>query len=548
MSAMKYICVCLSVFRLCELWMSWSYLQPDQFFQSTEPIAGHVFDTKVLMVWEFNTSFPLRNIFFPQLISRPVFTLLKWLEVNDNPFVVFLCPRIVITLLSFICDYSLYTMSRYSQRSTSQVIPSLVIFGSSYITLTYLTQTFSNTIETILLSIVLMYVFKSMATNNYKTYNTTILGTVLSFGLFNRPTFVLFAFPSVFFWAKYDGNTSRKTKRSKSWSQFVVTIITRGLSLIPSFGITCLALIIFDTQYYTNNNIFDLYEDVINLRFEELVNSLVITPLNFIIYNTKTSNLANHGLHPQYFHALVSVPLTFSILGLLAYYDIFDKLKKLSFGRTSNKCNFELIALLTFIIPLIGFSLIPHQEPRFLIPSLVPLCYLYGKPAINSKLLFILWIIINTILVIFYAFIHQSGVIKGLFDLNDIIKQNSDKRIDIVFSRTYLPPRHLLNIDNKWSDIQIHDLSVLNFPQPLNSQIRELRDQNATDFYLLIPSCLSEQLIDLFTKHGLNYKLLKQYFPHFTAEDIGSSLNILKTSLYNYREAFSLNLWNVSIN
>ena len=555
MSKQKYFWILLAAVRigllLTPLCPNWSYIQPDQFFQSTEPIAGDIFETEVLLVWEFNASFPMRNIFFPQLIARPVFSLIKSSGLSDSPRVVFFGPRIVITLLSFICDYSLYKLCQLSHKSSSFMMSSLIVFSSSYISTTYLTQTFSNTIETILVSLLLVNVFKSISTNYYNFCNSFIIGSILAFGFFNRPTFVLFAMSPLIFWGLshgFDGGERTAT-------QMVMQLIRRGLSLMTSFIMISMSLIFVDTLYY-NQNGFQIFQNLINYRFEELFRSLVITPLNFAIYNTKTSNLANHGLHPPYFHVLVSVPMAFSLLGLFAYFDFFQKTKqsiKWLFKPTTKPVLnvFEGLCLLTFIIPLLGFSLIPHQEPRFLIPCVVPLCYLYANRLISRKYLFIVWIVVNIILMIFYAFIHQSGVIRGVLDLNQIIDRSGQKSIDIIFCRHYLPPRHLLNIPKNTPNIRIHDLSVLGLTD-LDAKLNQIKVQNVTEFYLMIPSCLTEQLNDLFTRHGIQeykYKLVKQYFPHFTGEDIENSINLLTTSFHfeSIKNAFALNIWKVLI-
>lgn len=523
---------------------NWSYIQPDQFFQSTEPIAGDVFETQVLLVWEFNSSFPMRNIFFPQLIARPIFSLIKSLDMSDNPLIVFIGPRLVITFLSFICDYSIYKLCEYSDRSAS-MISSLVVFSSSYVSFTYLTQTFSNSIETILLSLLLVNVFKSISSRRFDSSNSLVIGSVLAFGFFNRPTFVLFASMPLLFWA-----LSRTSEEDVTFKDLLKKLMIRCLSLLPSFVLTSMVLIIIDSLYYTENA-FELMNDLTNYRFEEVFKNLVITPLNFAIYNTKASNLANHGLHPPYFHMLVSVPMAFSLLGLIAYQDFYaktrDSLKSLFDTSLKAPLNvFQAISILTFVVPLLSFSLIPHQEPRFLIPSLIPLCYLYGHRLVRRKFLFTIWIVVNIFLTIFYGYIHQSAVIEGVIDLNRVIKERAHKPTDVVFSSHYLPPRHLLDIPRNSSDIRIHDLSVLGFPEPLDSKIDELKARKATDFYLMIPSCLSEQLEAIFTRHELNNnKLVKQYFPFFTGEEIESSLKLLTTSYQSLQKAFSLNIWRI---
>lgn len=48
------------------------------------------------------------------------------------------------------------------------------------------------------------------------------------------------------------------------------------------------------------------------------MNNFVVTPVNFLKYNTNMKNLQTHGLHPRTLHVLVNVPLLFSILGIVA--------------------------------------------------------------------------------------------------------------------------------------------------------------------------------------------------------------------------------------
>ncbi len=537
-----YLVILMTIRVILVLIPQHSYIQPDEFFQSTEPIAGDVFDTKVLLVWEFNQSFPLRNIFFPQLISRPVFTLIKEINLSNNPMALLVGPRLVVTLLSFICDYSLYRLCQYSKRSASSM-SSMIVMSSSYLTLTYLTHTFSNSIETVLVSLLLLNSFKSISSNTYSNSNT--IGSLLALGLFNRPTFVVFAFAPLLFWLV-------SNSKQQKLSELLKTGTVRALSLMPSFISLSIILCIFDTLYYSQNSV-EIYENIMNYRFEELLKSLVITPLNFVKYNLNPSNLANHGLHPPYFHMLVSVPLAFSLLGIFAYIHVFKILKE-TLISIKNKTQqplmnvFEAIMILSFVVPLLAFSLIPHQEPRFLIPSLIPLCFLYGNRIFQTKFYFSLWLLINLVLIALYGFIHQSGVTKGLFSIHQIIQQNNDKPLDFVFSRTYLPPRHLLNIPNSSKNIHIHDLSILEFPNSLDNKINEIKTENRDNFYLLIPSCLTSQLRDLFIKHNLKFELIKQLFPHFTFEDLETSLKIVTTSLNSFRNAFSINLWKVYFN
>lgn len=117
----------------------------------------------------------------------------------------------------------------------------------------------------------------------------------------------------------------------------------------------------------------------------------ILTPLNLLRYNTNAKNLAEHGLHPRYLHALVNSPMLFGA-GL---YIIFDTLcqawraskepaRSSRLGEpATNSCVLisaeqpvPTVYLATFFVPLLALSFQPHQEPRFLVPLVIPIALL----------------------------------------------------------------------------------------------------------------------------------------------------------------------------
>lgn len=129
-----------------------------------------------------------------------------------------------------------------------------------------------------------------------------VVATVTVAGIFNRPTFLAFAFPSVFFWL-HRGLGSKII----GLVDFHVRILMLTLSGIPA----TLIFILIDSFYYGYLTMSDIRELKVGL------NNFVVTPLNFLKYNINTNNLSKHGLHPRYLHFLVNVPLLYNILGLM---------------------------------------------------------------------------------------------------------------------------------------------------------------------------------------------------------------------------------------
>jgi phosphatidylinositol glycan class Z len=81
--------------------------------------------------------------------------------------------------------------------------------------------------------------------------------------------------------------------------------------------------------------------------------------------------------------------------------------------------NVYAMTMFTFVSALGFLSLIPHQEPRFLIPLTVPIVLMNAhklrwKSPGKWKPLLTLWYIFNIFFVIFYGFVHQVTYIKYL--------------------------------------------------------------------------------------------------------------------------------------
>lgn len=210
----------------------------------------------------------------------------------------------------------------------------------------------------------------------------------------------------------------------------------------------------------------------------------VLTPINLIAYNSKKENLALHGLHPHYLHLLVNFPLLFGPLAVSTWVfligHIFPALNRQK-HRESDTCprkDRQKVSIMSAIgwsiaIPLMGLSFAPHQEPRFLLPLILPLVILFGEIPWQSKRMTVLWITFNSLSTVFFGTFHQAGVTPSISFLHyhlqnletlhpflpklwsqDIIGRkniNSEMffQVDLVFYMTYKPPIHLFAFESK---------------------------------------------------------------------------------------------------
>lgn len=306
-------------------------------------IVGEEFQLEHTKTWEFNSTFPIRSMVIPYFLYKVPMDLLKLLAIYVRyfvgidictPYAIFIFPRLIMCLVSFINDWSLYKICQcFSLRSDVR----LLALGSSFVIITFGTRTFSNTIEMALCSLLLYIVSDSMVHSNtvifqrefldqkyeqsktvvekvkvfkmkailpsHTVYRSSIVAPLFVAGCFNRPTFLFFGMPIVFFWMLRGLGT--KTVTFVDFNLRFFALLFCGLPIVMLF-------ILIDSLYYKFLTLSDI-------DYAEIgIDNFAVTPLNFIRYNINSSNTADHGAHPKYLHLLVNMPMLFNVLGVVA--------------------------------------------------------------------------------------------------------------------------------------------------------------------------------------------------------------------------------------
>lgn len=124
-----------------------------------------MFKADVNVPWEYNATNPLRSVPVMYITTSIPLTFLKILSFFFGPswrstYCVLLFPRLVLCILSFVSDYCLYRICYLFGQNFRR---RLLVFASSYVTLIYGARTFSNTLEMLLLNILLCLVASCMA-------------------------------------------------------------------------------------------------------------------------------------------------------------------------------------------------------------------------------------------------------------------------------------------------------------------------------------------------------------------------------------------------
>ncbi|KAM5165599.1 GPI mannosyltransferase 4 [Mantella aurantiaca] len=520
------------------------YLHPDEFFQSPEVMAGDILDLNTNRPWEFLPSFPCRTVLIPLLTSGIPFWIvgiLHQLGLHDalnSSYILLVLPRLFITVLSFLLDYTVYQVAPVC---ASNPWKALLLLSASHVTLVFYTRTISNAVEGILFALLLLLTSPSScnitsSSKRSKAYH--LIGMVLAAGFFNRPTFLCFALMPVLYWASQN-----------DLSQFSYTSIINVIKLLPSTVITSAIFIVSDTMYYTGHYPFSI-NNMENYAHHQRQN-IILTPFNFLCYNLNPSNLAQHGIHPPITHLAINSPMLFGLLHLSAVLSGFNLIKKQiwsKYNSPNTECerpsSHEARLLFFYFVPLIALSLFNHQEPRFLIPLVLPLVLLVSSYSTTTKIKCSI-VMFNVLGALFFGCLHQGGLIPSLFHIQHILQSisssgNMSHHHTVLFTHTYMPPHYLLNLRKGQTSVDIIDLAGFDEDQ-LCQKLQDIQG-NLTHRNTLLQGAISHDfivvlpgtIIPVIDNCDLAYKSDTWFIPHLSMEDPPTISHLLKGNLMRH--------------
>jgi len=217
-------------------------------------------------------------------------------------------------------------------------------------------------------------------------------------------------------------------------------------------ALTTLTAITVDTVFYNDRDDFSLID---------LVRHPVIAPLNSLLYNTQSANLALHGTHPYWQHFIINLPQFLGSATILLFTNAISATPLFSAVAGS--------AIL---------SVFPHQEARFLLPAVPLLLSSVRVPRRGRRLWIATWIVFNCLLGILMGVYHQGGIVEA----QAYLRSQADVR-HAFWWKTYSPPTWILGDRN--SEIVTVDLMGLG-KQDLTDRICASVGRN-TDAVLVAP-------------------------------------------------------------
>ncbi|KAI9847785.1 MAG: alpha 1,2 mannosyltransferase [Sclerophora amabilis] len=408
---------------------------PPAAITSSAPLLGFIFPSQIFsypvrLTWEFTAEKPIRSVLPLWPVYGLPMLLLRWVwsgsggEDDVHPAVAYWTLRALMFVLSFVLeDWAIHELVQSPRNRRIAIL----LVASSYVTWTFQTHTFSNSIETLLVLWSLVLIQRIVDDKQHSpVFSSSVLACFTVFGIFNRITFPAFiVLPAL---------------------RIIPVLVRKPLCLFCFFLsalLTCLLALAVDTSFYAPSSSPPL-------TLSALYTAPVIAPLNNLLYNVSPSNLSLHGLHPWYQHLLINLPQLFGPAYLLV------------FPSVVSHPTWRLSSALTGIVIL---SLFAHQEPRFLLPAVPLILSSVRLPSKRYLRPFLaVWVVFNLLMGVLMGTYHQGGVVPS-----QLFLATRQDATHAFWWRTYSPPIWLL--DGKNEELTTHDLMGM---QP-DLMIEELR-------------------------------------------------------------------------
>ena len=470
--------------------------------------VGGVMIKDVTATWEFQADHALRSVIPPTIMTILPLKIYSTIFIrhgcnpsgshdhddhdnNDESVNVFfwidcftgwellVIPRLFMAFLSiFAIDIPIWYIARRRRDYESNVIGTrnhqqnlpmeLIIIASSWVTLGFMNRPFSNSLETMCLAVLCMVVVYDMQPPHQQHHQHSFfirwifipsaMGIIGAIGLFTRFTFPIFALPVVLamLFQRYTSTSTRSAlviqkggSRLKS-TRIKVVLLTALLIGIP-FLLTSAIFVYHDTVFYASHGQQGEQIEIVSMTLKDAMQYVYVyvTPWNAFRYNSRVGNLSEHGLHPRITHVLVNFPMLYGPLAIIFILSPLAAKKGNVKSHQGVACQIETMLTGVLLSGLVVLSCAPHQEPRFLLPLVVPLVLVKGGDLLRESqwksFLMYFWAGFNMLLMAFFSGCHQSAVVPSLLALSSLASQSSQHELPnaIIYYHTYMPPTFL---------------------------------------------------------------------------------------------------------
>ena len=368
-------------------------VHPDELTQSSEPFSCAVSHVDAMVAWEWrDCAAPVRSFAPAAALVGPPLALLQAVRVHLAPRASaawdVLAPRLwLMALVQVVLHPTVRDLCVHWGVDAAAVGTAV---STSWVVSLLLTRPFTNTAETWALLGLLVGATRILRPTTATAPPRPLwwggwMGAVLAAGTYARFTFPVFAAPVLVF-------TAVRLPRAVPFRHLAAAAVAGGVS-------ASLLFFVLDASFFGSPGL--------------------PPPLRMLLYNVNPTNLARHGLHPHWLHAVVNLPLLFGpALFALAWV-----------MRTQQLHGLPRLAVSIIACAVAVLSAAPHQEPRFLAPLVLPVCILVGPvlfsdsdsplPRGPRRLLATTWLAFNVLAATWFGGLHQAGVIPSVVALAD---------------------------------------------------------------------------------------------------------------------------------
>ncbi len=450
------------------------YIHPDEHCQNGQITGQWILGLHPEFTrWEYAPDAPSRSIISPLFSTGITFFLLKKLSevlsFTITSRMIFIASRLPFLLGSFVVDRCIWTCG--SKRSIRW--RALLLWASSWLSMVMFIRPFGNSFVSVIYAYLLIQV-QSMLTSSKSFYrNAFKAGFWLCFAAFGHFTFVFYALPIVLVHIYF-----------AALMNSVVSFILYGLTAALGALVSGVACFIIDNIYFGRISGLDI--DWKNLVF---------TPPQLAYYNLDMSKLAEHGFHPRYLHCTVNMLLFLGPVYLIWLWNILF-----------SSSTWRKMSILLVCIPLAFLSVNPHQEPRYLMPLVIPVFINVAHHLRTPMKLFLpLWVLFNSILLCLFGGLHQGGVVPVMNVLSRMLTANTT----IYAYKTYMLPRYLL-ANREYSNVKMPELVGLS-----PAQVKSLLDNDKNSSKLIVATGARLKQLNL-----NQAKKIGSVFPHLDLDNI----------------------------